>query len=85
MRASLTQTRCRLEVALTSNTVATNAIVSSRILCCVLIDRDREYRHVRPADPAYFGGDVTRAPMTLAVIPDRKSRDTITLGATAWF
>lgn len=36
-------------------------------------------------DNAYFGGDVTTDSTTRSFIPDCKSQDTITLGATAWF
>jgi hypothetical protein len=44
-----------------------------------------EYRHDQAADNAYFGGDVTADLVTQSFIPNRKSQDTITLGATAWF
>lgn len=44
-----------------------------------------EYRHDQAADNAYFGGDVASDSTTQAFVPDRKSQDTVTLGATAWF
>lgn len=44
-----------------------------------------EYRHDQAAAAAYFGGDVKVDATTNAFVPDRKSQDTVTIGATAWF
>ena len=44
-----------------------------------------EYRHDQAAGDVYFGGDVATDPVTQLAVPDRRSQDTVTLGATAWF
>ena len=44
-----------------------------------------ELRHDQAASPAFYGGDVAGNGTTVPYVPDRRSRDTLTLGATAWF
>lgn len=44
-----------------------------------------EYRHDHAAGDMYFGGQVVGDGTTTAFVPNERSQDTITLGATAWF
>ena len=44
-----------------------------------------EVRHDHAASDAYFGGTVSTDPVTGAAIPNRRSQDTLTLGALASF
>lgn len=113
MRASLTQSRCGLEVGLISDAVPGGSIMcadhngdpsvalsaayssdkaTAQLLSFGGIERRSTTRRCawstatdQAADNAYLGGDVTTDPTTRSFIPSRKSQDTITLGATAWF
>lgn len=44
-----------------------------------------EYRHDHAGDDMFFGGAVAGDGITAAYPPNRRSQDTVTLGATTWF
>ena len=44
-----------------------------------------ELRHDQAATAVFYGGTVAGDGVTTPYLPDHRSRDTITLGATAWF
>lgn len=44
-----------------------------------------ELRHDQAKTPVFFGGTVEGDGVTMPFVPNRRSQDTMTLGATAWF
>jgi hypothetical protein len=49
------------------------------------LDLRLEYRHDQAASDAYYGGTVPLDPATGLALPNRRTQDTITAGAIAWF